>query len=52
MRTDYNLFEGTQVKGMPVIVYSRGRKLVDGDQWHGTNGSGQLIKRTPHAAIL
>lgn len=52
MRCDYNLFEGTQVKGVPVLVYSRGRKLVDGDQWLGTNGSGQLIKRTPNAAIL
>jgi dihydropyrimidinase len=52
MRCDYNLFEGTEVKGMPVIVYSRGRKLVDGDQWFGVNGSGQLIKRVPDAAIL
>ena len=52
MRCDYNLFEGAQVKGVPVMVYSRGRKLVDGDQWFGVNGSGQLIKRTPNAAIL
>lgn len=52
MRCDYNLFEGTEVKGMPVLVYSRGRKLVDGDQWFGVNGSGQLIKRVPDAAIL
>src|SRR5664279_31190 len=33
MRCDYNPFEGTQVKGVPVIVYQRGKKLVDGDQW-------------------
>ena len=52
MRCDYNLFEGTQVKGVPVIVYQRGKKLVDGSQWFGTNGSGQLIKREANAAIL
>jgi dihydropyrimidinase len=52
MHCDYNLFEGTQVKGVPVVVYLRGKKLVDGDQWSGTNGSGQVIKRTPNAAIL
>jgi dihydropyrimidinase len=52
MRTDYNLFEGMRVKGVPVIVYQRGNKLVDGDQWLGTNGAGKFIHRSPHAAIL
>jgi dihydropyrimidinase len=52
MRCDYNLFEGTTVRGVPVQVYLRGRKLVDGDTWHGSNGSGQFIARAPHAPIL
>jgi dihydropyrimidinase len=52
MRCDYNLFEGTEVTGVPVLVYSRGKKLVDGDQWFGRNGDGKRVMRTPDAAIL
>ncbi len=52
MRCDYNLFEGTEVTGVPVMVYSRGKKLVDGDQWFGVNGEGKRVIRTPNAAIL
>lgn len=52
MRCDYNVYEGMKVTGKPVIVYQRGRKLVDGDQWFGTNGSGQFIARTPYAPVL
>lgn len=52
MRTDYNLFEGTEVKGVPVMVFQRGKKLVDGDQWFGQNGEGQYIKREPNAPVL
>ena len=52
MRTDYNLFEGTEVTGVPVLVFSRGKKLVDGDQWFGKNGEGKRVMRSPNAAIL
>jgi dihydropyrimidinase len=52
MRCDYNLFEGTQVRGVPVTVYLRGRKLVDGSAWHGTNGGGQFVRRSPYAPVL
>ncbi|NJL58186.1 amidohydrolase family protein [bacterium] len=52
MHCDYNLYEGMQVKGVPVQVYLRGKKLVDGEQWHGTNGSGQFIARKAHAPVL
>ncbi len=52
MRTDYNVYEGMKVKGMPVQVYLRGRKIVDGEQWYGTNGSGQFIRRKPNAPVL
>jgi len=52
MRTDYNLFEGTTVRGVPVMVYQRGKKLVDGSEWFGVNGGGQFIKRAAHAPIL
>ncbi|MFN8530216.1 MAG: dihydropyrimidinase [Anaerolineae bacterium] len=52
MRVDYNLFEGTTVRGVPVMVFQRGKKLVDGDQWFGTNGGGQFVRRQPHAPVL
>jgi dihydropyrimidinase len=52
MRSDYNVYEGTTVKGKPVLVYQRGNKLVDGDTWHGSNGSGQFVPRKPHAPVL
>ncbi|MFO7320727.1 MAG: dihydropyrimidinase [Chloroflexota bacterium] len=52
MRCDYNVYEGMEVRGVPVQVYLRGRKIVDGDQWLGTNGGGQFIKRSPNPPIL
>ena len=52
MRVDYNVYEGRIVKGKPVQVYQRGNKLVDGDEWLGSNGAGQYIPRKPHAPIL
>jgi dihydropyrimidinase len=52
MRVDYNLYEGWTVKGVPVKVFQRGKKLVDGGQWFGHNGGGQYVARKPHAPVL
>ena len=52
MRVDYNCYEGMTVKGVPIQVYQRGNKLVDGDQWLGSNGAGQFIAREPNAPVL
>jgi dihydropyrimidinase len=52
MRTDYIVYEGMKVRGKPVQVYLRGKKIVDGDQWLGENGMGQFVKRSPNAAIV
>ncbi|MDX2138116.1 MAG: dihydropyrimidinase [Chloroflexota bacterium] len=52
MRCDYNLFEGMKVRGVPVMVFQRGNKLVDGDQWLGSNGAGQYIARKPNAPVI
>ena len=52
MRTDYIVYEGMEVTGKPVQVYQRGNKLVDGEQWLGTNGSGHFVHREPHAPVL
>ena len=52
MRTDYNLYEGWQVKGKPAKVFLRGKLIVDGERWLGTQGTGQFIKRQAHAPVL
>jgi dihydropyrimidinase len=48
MNTDYNLYEGHTVRGVPERVYLRGRLIVDGDEWLGEAGGGcYLARRRP-----
>ena len=44
-RTDYNLYEGWELTGMPDKVFLRGTLIVNGDQWLGKAGEGQFLKR-------
>jgi dihydropyrimidinase len=44
-KSDYNLYEGTEVQGSPEVVLLRGNVLVEGDQLVAKPGSGQFIKR-------
>ena len=44
-RTDYNLYEGWQLKGFPVKVFLRGQLIVDGGNWLGKPGMGHFINR-------
>ncbi|MGB8980257.1 MAG: dihydropyrimidinase [Anaerolineales bacterium] len=44
-RTDYNLYEGWELTGMPEKVFLRGRLIVDGEQWLGKAGMGTFLKR-------
>src|SRR5579862_4301814 len=44
-RSDYNLFEGTEVEGSPEVVLLRGNVIVDGDELLAKPGSGQFIRR-------
>src|SRR3954470_10168874 len=44
-RSDYNLYEGTEVSGSPETVLLRGNVIVDGDQLLAKPGSGRFIKR-------
>jgi len=50
-RTDYNLYEGWQLKGYPRQVYLRGRLIVDDSRWLGRQGMGQFVKRMPFAPV-
>ena len=49
MRVDYSMFEGITVTGMPDVVLSRGRVMVEGDQFHGKPGTGNFLKRATFA---
>ncbi|MBI9046546.1 MAG: dihydropyrimidinase [Anaerolineaceae bacterium] len=51
-RTDYNLYEGWQVQGYPIKVFSRGRLIVDGENWLGAPGTGRFIKRKPFTTVI
>jgi dihydropyrimidinase len=44
-RTDYNLYEGWELTGMPERVFLRGKMIVDGETWLGKPGDGQFLKR-------
>ena len=44
-RTDYNLFEGWDVVGVPEKVFLRGKMIVDGNSWRGAAGQGRFLKR-------
>ncbi len=44
-RSDYNLFEGTEVTGAPQVVLLRGRVLVEGGELVAQPGVGEFIRR-------
>jgi dihydropyrimidinase len=52
MNVDYNIFEGQEVRGGPVMVFLRGQQIVDGDKWLGAPGMGKYLKRAVRAPIL
>ena len=51
MNVDYTPYEGMEITGMPVAVYSRGKKVTqwNGEQMEfvGEKGRGKFIKRDP-----
>jgi dihydropyrimidinase len=49
MNTDYNMFEGWQVKGNAKHVFSRGKQVVDDGRFIGEAGYGKFLKRQANA---
>ena len=43
-KTDYNLYEGTEVTGTPEVVLLRGQILVEGDELVAEPGIGQFVR--------
>jgi dihydropyrimidinase len=51
MRVDYSMFEGIRVKGVPKVVLSRGRTLIENGRFVGKAGAGEFVKRENPARI-
>jgi len=52
MDVDYSCYEGWEVTGQAQIVMSRGKVIVDGDEWLGAAGDGRFLKRAPTGGLL
>lgn len=48
MRVDYSMFEGIEVTGMPDVVLSRGRVIVENEKFLGRPGAGEFLKRSTY----
>jgi dihydropyrimidinase len=51
MRVDYSMFEGIEVTGMPDVVLSRGRVVVQDDKFLGKAGQGEFLRRATYAQV-
>ncbi len=51
MRVDYSMFEGIQVTGMPDVVLSRGRVVVQQEKFLGHAGHGEFLRRATYAQV-
>ena len=51
MRVDYSMFEGIQVTGMPDVVLSRGKVVVERDNFLGRAGQGEFLRRATYAEV-
>jgi dihydropyrimidinase len=45
MRVDYSAYEGWRVRGVTETVLSRGRVIVENNEFKGKSGAGRFIKR-------
>ena len=48
MNVDYNMYEGMKVRGVPEIVISRGKVVIEDGKYVGTPGDGRFLKRGTH----
>src|SRR6202163_2502276 len=51
MRVDYSMFEGIEVTGMPDVVLSRGRVVVEREKFLGRAGQGEFLRRSTYAQV-
>jgi len=51
MNCDYSLFEGMKITGKPTTVLSRGKVVIENDQYLGHKSDGQFLKRGPTIGV-
>jgi dihydropyrimidinase len=51
MAVDYSCYEGMEVTGGADVVLSRGKIIVDGDEWLGVKGDGRFLRRQTSAYL-
>ncbi|MGC1372770.1 MAG: dihydropyrimidinase [Candidatus Sulfotelmatobacter sp.] len=51
MRVDYSMFEGIEVTGMPDVVLSRGKIVVEYDKFLGRAGQGGFLRRSTYTQV-
>jgi len=51
MAVDYSCYEGRSVTGGADVVLSRGKIIVDGEEWLGQAGDGRFLKRQRSAFL-
>ncbi len=51
MNCDYSLFEGWKIRGYPETVLSRGKTIIENNEYKGRAGDGRFLKRGKCAAL-
>jgi dihydropyrimidinase len=52
MGVDYSAYEGREVAGKIDVVLSRGRVLIEGDEYHGAPGDGDFLLRGTNQYLI